>query len=1237
MFLNRRIFFGSILTVLLYALPVSQAQISTDGTLGAVKSLPGPDYKINADLGKQIGPNLFHSFGQFNIHSGESATFTGPASVENIISRVTGGSGSWIDGILRSGISGADMYLLNPAGVMFGPNASLDISGSFHVTTADYLRLGDRGRFDATQPEKSLLTSAPPSAFGFIDDTPAGVSLEGGFLKVPEGETLSVTGGDINIKDGHVYASGGQIYMTSIASAGEADFEDTGINADAFEKFGNINITQLSSELPEIEGRIIDNIDASGTKAGNVYIQGERLVADGGWIKANTRGDKDGGCIDIRLSGDLIISDGGGIASNSLGAGGGSKISVGAENIEMSGKGNIQSVAKNSGKGADINITARDSISISENITGIVVKTEGEGDAGKLTVSAKSLTITNDAFIFCFTDNIGRGADISIHAEKLELTDGGFISAPNFDKGNGGDLLVSVTDSVTISGRGQSEKSGIYARVYDSGKGGNISISAPRLLIQNGGVISIDNFGEGDGGKVVIAVDSLDIIGKGGENINDRSYISSSAHLTGRGGDIEISATDHVLIDGSSGNASAIESISINEEAGNIKISSPVLILRNSASVLCSTSEGRAGNIELEVGTLEIRGGLIDSGFTGPIPAYIIEYHAKNNGIEIKPPTKEGKGGNVKITASDSILLEGKTDWGEQNYESGVVNHQQSQISSQTGGTGNAGKVEISTPRLIIGKGGRISVPTKGEGNAGYVVVNADNIEIKDGGNISSSSIGPGTGGDITLSVNGSVLIENDGKILVGVTGSGDAGKLTITAPSLTISGGGKVDGRTTGEGRGADIEIEAERIEMTDGYITAHSEGSGDAGNIHISASDLLVKGGITCFTTDKETAGSINIDAKRLELSEGGIIDSDTRSIHTTAKGGKIIISATDFIRISGGFISSSTTGDADAGTIDIHTPQLLITNGGAIITQSYPSEEIETGGKGNAGNIILNVKTLELVGRGHILASTDSAGKGGDIEIFASEAVRISGDGKLTFISSHSNGSGTGGNIFIHAEKSLVLKHGEISSESASEDKGGAAGKITIESASVRLINSSSVTTEAKNTKSGDADDGKIVITAGNRVSLSDSRINTSVQGGSGKGGDIEISQPESVIMNRSGITANAYEGDGGNIRIVSGQFVRSSGSVTEASSELGIDGKVDISSPETDIGSGLTALPAAYLNADQWLKKRCEERSGEDISKFVIFDRIVPPSPDGCLGTNPPFVSDRPERETEGYDR
>src|ERR671931_516895 len=131
---------------------------------------------------------------------GDTATFTGPAGTANILSRVTGGQPSEIGGRLQSTIQGANLYLLNPTGVLFGPHASLEVSGSFHVSTADVLRFPDGATFSAHLGQASVLTVAEPAAFGFLGSTPAGITIQGSRLRVPAGHTLSVIGGDVTLR-----------------------------------------------------------------------------------------------------------------------------------------------------------------------------------------------------------------------------------------------------------------------------------------------------------------------------------------------------------------------------------------------------------------------------------------------------------------------------------------------------------------------------------------------------------------------------------------------------------------------------------------------------------------------------------------------------------------------------------------------------------------------------------------------------------------------------------------------------------------------------------------------------------------------------------------------------------------------------------------------------------------------------------------------------------------------------
>jgi filamentous hemagglutinin family protein len=150
-----------LITGLLWAVTsTASAQVVTDGTVGPATALPGPDYAVTSDLGRLEGTNLFHSFSLFDVNTGESATFSGPNSIQNIVARVTGNNASDIDGTLASTIGGADVFFINPAGVIFGPNASLDIGGSFHVSTADEVRFPDGGLYSALDPAGSVFTTA---------------------------------------------------------------------------------------------------------------------------------------------------------------------------------------------------------------------------------------------------------------------------------------------------------------------------------------------------------------------------------------------------------------------------------------------------------------------------------------------------------------------------------------------------------------------------------------------------------------------------------------------------------------------------------------------------------------------------------------------------------------------------------------------------------------------------------------------------------------------------------------------------------------------------------------------------------------------------------------------------------------------------------------------------------------------------------------------------------------------
>lgn len=252
------------------------AEVILDGSLGTTGEIAPVEgnYDIGADVGQQSGANLFHSFDTFNVDTGQSATFSGPNSVSNIVSRVTGDSASTINGRIISTIPEANLWLINPKGIVFGQGSSLDIQGSFHASTGDYVQLRDGTEFNADISELTLLTSSAPQAFGFItDETSSGATLkvENTQLSVAEGEQISLVGRDVQLKASVLSAPGGQVSAVSISDAGEVFYSDQGFEAYSLDENGEPDQIQAFSGPLSISSTAFK---VDGDQQGNLQVQG---------------------------------------------------------------------------------------------------------------------------------------------------------------------------------------------------------------------------------------------------------------------------------------------------------------------------------------------------------------------------------------------------------------------------------------------------------------------------------------------------------------------------------------------------------------------------------------------------------------------------------------------------------------------------------------------------------------------------------------------------------------------------------------------------------------------------------------------------------------------------------------------------------------------------------------------------------------------------------------------------
>ncbi len=362
-----------ILLILVIQLTPCMAQINSritpDGSLGTNVTSDGTSHTIAG--GTIHGSNLFHSFDRFDVGTGDTAHFIGPGHIDHILSRVTGGSRSMIDGTIHSEIPGADLFLLNPSGVLFGPHAFLVVQGSFHVSTADVVQFSDGGRLVADRSAESILSVANPVAFGFLKDNPQGIRIDGSDLRVPTGQTLSIIGGDIdmngrvvevgNLSRGGLSARDGQILITSVTSRGEVALSSNGLRSS--HEMENA-VTNGAITLSDVR------LTVSGQGSGMIRIRGGNiLLEDNSHLTANAGGREPGvpGGITIDATDTVTLIEHSSIQSIA-GTNNTGNITVTARNIVLGEGSSISNLtAFRSGDAGNITIRASDIILVTDN------------------------------------------------------------------------------------------------------------------------------------------------------------------------------------------------------------------------------------------------------------------------------------------------------------------------------------------------------------------------------------------------------------------------------------------------------------------------------------------------------------------------------------------------------------------------------------------------------------------------------------------------------------------------------------------------------------------------------------------------------------------------------------------------------------------------------------------------------------------------------------------------------
>ncbi|MFB2936620.1 filamentous hemagglutinin N-terminal domain-containing protein [Aerosakkonemataceae cyanobacterium BLCC-F154] len=603
------VFLGAI------AMPAENAtaQIIPDATLGNESSIITPNVDNNIDQiegGAIRGTTLFHSFQQFNIEPGRSVYFTNPTQIQNILSRVTGNNPSHVFGTL--GVLGnANLILINPNGILFGPNARLNLRGSFVASTASSIQLSDGSFFSATNPQTAPLLSinvpiglqfnqTPRSIINQSIATDSSGKIVG--LEVPANQTLALVAGNIELEGGRITAAGGRVELGSIQRESFVSLKllpNLALGYESVEHFGNI---QLSQEA---------KIDTSGTASGEIQIWGGRVtLRDGAQIENSTLGEQNAGNLSVNASESLELvgmrspinnnfsqNSGGLIAeAQQETTGNGGNITVNTRKLTLLDGAQISATTLGFGKAGNVSINA------SESVTAIGGGYEQENffPSGIFARAGD----TNQTEI----KETGAGGSLTIQTQKLSLQQGAQISVSTITKGQAGDFTV-IANTVELVGEtfDGNNGSGLFAQALTGaqGKGGNLNIQTSQLLVKDGGEIAVGartNTTQPGGSLTIKATESVQIIGIGA-NSSVPSRLLGRSQGAGGAGDLRIETPKLVVRD----RAEITVSGTGTGAAGNLSISANLIQLNNQGKLTATSAAGDRGNITLNTSSLQLR------------------------------------------------------------------------------------------------------------------------------------------------------------------------------------------------------------------------------------------------------------------------------------------------------------------------------------------------------------------------------------------------------------------------------------------------------------------------------------------------------------------------------------------------------------------------------------------------------------------------------------------------------
>jgi filamentous hemagglutinin family protein len=1124
---------------------VANAQIIPDNTLPINSQVTPNCTSCTINLGTVKGANLFHSFSEFSIPTGGEAHFNNDLDIENIFTRVTGSQLSNIDGLLRTN-GNASLFLLNPNGIIFGPNARLDINGSFTATTAESLKFFDGSEFSTTNTQAQLplltISVAPGLQYG---EHKAGATISTrGNLTV--GQDLTLFANKLDLQ-GHLEAGN---YLT-LSSIDALKIEGNGTNpfvavaGNTLEVIANQTLDILSGGNIKLLG-FVDTSSIDDSDGDVQLLAGENTtLASFGDIRLEGVGD-------ITLSKSVININS---QTNSLNNYSTINIISTGGSVFLDG---VFLYTNNSGNGyaGDIGISGSDQIQINNS----AISTEGYagqiylGQSEYSSIQPHHIVLNNSRLSSSTNTNLEKGdiGGIDINSrDSIKITNRSQVSSRTTLFNNGGDINID-TNSFLLE-----RDSILDTSTKGAGNGGDINFSVKSMIV-DGAIIrfgAIDN-SSGDGGSLNIKADNLALQ----SNASFEGDVNPGA--TGKGGNANLTITDTLLMDGASkvvaptGESTRI-TVGVlsggSGQGGDANIKAGSFVMKNGAIIKSSAQgDGFAGKINVTAKNVDISGSVpLDSYFAfelrGGLPSGLFSSGDRNGQANVITVNAD----NFRI--ADGAMLSTRTTGNQPggdikvNAKNQFIAMNGGQLFTTAFGSGNAGSISVNSPNIEIAgndstfqqRVDRINSYKDFVPNFGFVANDITNTNI---GNSSGLFAGTGltstgNGGNIDITTN-LLSLKNTAEITASSLGSGQAGKLKISATHLTLDDKAKILAQTI-SGKGGDINLQdLKTLRLNNRSLISATTVDGQGGKISIFASELVDIDSNSALVAEAKTTDETGVvDTATLFLSNlnnnpnNDTIGNTTSALVTEAKGnaGNMEIFTGLLNLNNGSLVSVSNRGSGNAGKLQVSANQIILNNGTKIFAETN---------SGSGGDINLqDLKSLNLSNLSLISATTED-GIGGNISITASESVNID---SASFLLAEAKVKGDAGDVKISTGK-LNLNNGIIS---VSNRGSGQAGQLKVFASNVSLDNKAKIFAETK----------------------------------SGSGGDINLQDFKSLrLANTSLISATTIDGKGGDVKIQAGELVdiNSNSFVLAEAKGKGDAGNMEISTTQLNLNNGLISV-------------------------------------------------------------